>query len=430
MLPQFGDASKLAPPFTLVVKYYVTSLAFFITGVALTLVNYRDLDAFYFQPHILSITHILALGWITMIMSGAMFQLIPVSFHVRVFSISMAYLQYFLLTLGTIGMAAEFYVFNTGAVFVVSASLAFVALVIFGLNVSVTLLRADKLNITGYHYLTAIVFLLIAISIGIMLALNLRYGFLDVNHIEILKVHVHVAIVGFITLVIFGAVYQLIPMFSLAYEFSQTFGWIAYALTIIGVIGYAMGTVFGQNALIAQFGSVVMAAGVFAFLIQCRIIFQKRMRKRLDVGMKQTVMSLVFLGVAAFLLAFSSLVRRPLGLDPDRIAFAVSFLVFYGYIGSLILGQMLKIGPFLTWLHKYSDKVGVANVPALHEMVDRRSARLQFRLWSLGVPLAALGMILRQNIILLIGCSAMFLASLAFLFVQYKIFMKEPAKAG
>ncbi len=430
MLPQFGDAGKLAPPFRLVVTYYVTSLAFFITGVFLTLVNFRDLKGFYFQPHILAITHILALGWITMIISGAMFQLIPVSFHVRVFSISMAYLQYFLLTLGTIGMAAEFYVFNTGVIFVVSASLAFVALVIFGINVLVTLLRAENLNITGYHYLTAMVFLLLAVSIGIVLALNLRFGFLDVNHIEILKVHAHVAIVGLITMVVFGAIYQLVPMFSLAYDFSQSFGWLAYFLTTLGLIGYGTAVVIGGSEFIAKTGTVFMAAGVFAFLVQCRIIFRKRMRKRLDTGLRQTVVSLMFLGAIAAIVIVTSLIRRPAHLSADRIAFIVGFLVFYGYAGMLVMGQMLKIGPFLTWLHKYSDKVGIRDVPALHEMVDQRLARLQFRVWTAGVPTAALGMILRDNLMLFTGCAAMFAASAIFLVVQYKIFLKEPVKVS
>ncbi len=112
----------------------------------------------------------------------------------------------------------------------------------------------------------------------------------------------------------------------------------------------------------------------------------------------------------------------------DLLFEATGFLVFYGYVGSLIMGQMFKIGPFLTWLHKYSDKVGIEDVPALHEMVDQRSARLQFILWSFAVPFAALGMALRHDIMTLIGCSSMSLGSIIFLFAQYKIFLKEPVK--
>ena len=419
---QFGDAAKLTPPFRLVATYFVTSLAFFLAGVFLTLINYTDFQGFYFQPHILAITHTLALGWITMIISGAMYQLIPVVFRVRVFSISLAYFQYCVLTFGAIGMIYGFYEFNISMGFVVFASLAYLGVVTFVFNVLMSMTKVKEWNITGVHFMTAMVFLFIAVSVGLILALNLQFGFLMVNHLEILKVHAHIAIVGFVTLVIFGAVYQLVPMFSLSYGFPRLFGWIAYILIVFGLAAYGIAITFGDNTKSADLFSLAMAAGIFAFLVQAAIILKKRVRRKLDAGLKQTVVSFVYLGLATVIMVVSIIWNPWKEIPLSNITLAVSFFIFFGYIGSLILGQMLKIGPFLVWLHKYSDKVGISDVPSLHEMVDQRLAYIQLFLWSAAVPVATVAIILSDMPLLFAGCSAMMMSAIIFVFVQYKIF--------
>jgi hypothetical protein len=421
---QFGDAAKLTPPFRLVATYFVTSLAFFLAGVFLTLINYTDFQEFYFQPHILAITHTLALGWITMIISGAMYQLIPVVFRVRVFSITLAYFQYYVLTVGAIGMIYGFYKFNISMGFVVFASLAYLGVVTFVLNVLMSMTKVKEWNITGVHFITAMIFLFIAVSVGLILALNLQFGFLMVNHLEILKVHAHIAIVGFVTLVIFGAVYQLVPMFSLSYDFPKLFGWIAYILIVSGLTAYGILITFWDNTKLADLSSLVMAAGIFAFLFQVAIILKKRVRRKLDAGLKQTVVSFGYLGLATAIVVISIVWNLWKDIPRSNVALAVSFFIFFGYIGSLILGQMLKIGPFLVWLRKYSDKVGISDVPSLHEMVDQRLAYLQLFLWSTAVPVATLAIVLSDMPILFAGCAAMMLSAIIFVFVQYKIFRR------
>ena len=419
---QPGDAAKLTPPFKLVATYFITSLIFFVAGVFLTFINFRDFQGFYFQPHILAITHALALGWITMIISGAMYQLIPVVFRVRVFSISLAYVQYFALTLGAIGMIFSFYAFNIGSGFVTHAAAAYLGIVIFVFNIFATFTRVKEWNITALYLLTAMVFLFIAVSVGLILVLNLQFGFLMINHLEILKVHAHIAIVGFVTMVIFGATYQLIPMFSLSYDFSRWSGWLAYFLIVLGLVAYGVSITFGDNTKLADMFSLVMAAGIFAFLVQVAIILKKRVRRKLDAGLTQTVVSFVYLGLAS-LIVVMSILSNPWGEIPtSNIALAAGFFIFYGYIGSLILGQMLKIGPFLVWLHKYSDKVGIAEVPSLHDMVDQRLAYLQLFLWSAAVPVATVAIILSGMTVFFAACAAMMLSAIIFVFVQYKVF--------
>src|SRR5690606_41348049 len=70
-----------------------------------------------------------------------------------------------------------------------------------------------------------------------------------------------------------------------------------------------------------------------------------------------------------------------------------SYLIFFGFISMLIVGQMYKILPFLTWYHKYSSIAGLEKVPTLREMYNEKLSYISFALMLaavIGVPVFAL----------------------------------------
>ena len=46
---------------------------------------------------------------------------------------------------------------------------------------------------------------------------------------------------------------------------------------------------------------------------------------------------------------------------------------------------MYKITPFLTWLHRYADLVGLEQVPGLDDLYNRRLALAGYGFWNAGV---------------------------------------------
>jgi hypothetical protein len=46
---------------------------------------------------------------------------------------------------------------------------------------------------------------------------------------------------------------------------------------------------------------------------------------------------------------------------------------------------MYKITPFLTWLHRYADLVGLEQVPSLNDLYNRRLALAGYGFWNAGV---------------------------------------------
>ena len=93
----------------------------------------QDFTGHYFHPHILAITHLMALGWATMIIFGASHQLVPVLIESDLHSNTLAYASFALAGLGIPLLVYGFFAFNlgwpaqVGGSLVLGAILAFIA---------------------------------------------------------------------------------------------------------------------------------------------------------------------------------------------------------------------------------------------------------------------------------------------------------------
>ena len=101
------------------------------------------------------------------------------------------------------------------------------------------------------------------------------------------------------------------------------------------------------------------------------------------------------------------------------------FTVLFGCITLLIIGMMYKVVPFLVWFHKYSDKVGKEKVPLLKDMFSERIGSIQFWLINIGVPNVMVGLYLENQIIVGIGLTIMFIASLLFGYNMFTVFTRK-----
>src|SRR3989304_9901023 len=107
-------ASTLAPPFSMVSKYFIASVLSFVLLCGLMVLFSADIHGHHFQPKLLAMTHIATLGWITMVIFGAMFQLVPVVLEVRLFSARLGEIQFWIYTAGTAGLGYGFWFFHVG----------------------------------------------------------------------------------------------------------------------------------------------------------------------------------------------------------------------------------------------------------------------------------------------------------------------------
>ena len=92
--------SQNAPSPKVVIPHFVFGGLVWLVVTLLITFNSEAFTQHFFNPVLLSITHLLALGWITMVIFGALYQLIPVIVEVKLYSEKLAVFSFVLLGLG------------------------------------------------------------------------------------------------------------------------------------------------------------------------------------------------------------------------------------------------------------------------------------------------------------------------------------------
>jgi len=419
MIQPTSIAGMYSPPFRIVSKYFIATIISFLLFNFMLLLNYNYISGHHFQPRILAITHIATLGFITMIIFGAMFQLVPVVLEVKLFSTILAEIQFWIYTAGVFLLVIKFWNFNLSLLFIIPALLLSTAIVLFSINIILSMIKGKNWNITGTYLASALFWLLITALAGYLLSKNLDKPFFKISHLQYLRLHAITAFVGWVGLVIMGVSYKLIPMFTLSHGYKLTAGKISLVLINIGLLGINWIMHYPDTAIYNLiFGSFVFA-GILVYLFQIFTIFKKRIRKKLDVGLKFSALSFIMM-FCVTMFNFSFLFYDYESIT--NLTLVYGLLVLEGVFGLLIVGQMYKIVPFLVWYHKYSSKVGLENVPMLKDMFNENLAEYQMYLMFAGIIISVLGLILKLNLFETIGFALLFASSLIFVFNMYKIF--------
>ncbi len=415
-------ASKMSPSFRMVSKYFITSIVFFILLNILLVLEYNNIHGHYFQPILLALVHITTLGWITMIIFGAMFQLVPVVLEVKLFSEKLGEIQFWIYLAGVIGLVTAFWSFDTGLHMAVSASLLVVAILIFIFNISASMAKVKKWNITGIYLIAALFYLLSTAAAGILMAINLGYPFIQGDHLQYLKLHVDVAFIGWVLIVIMGVSYKLIPMFSLSHGYSQKSSVFAFILVNTGLLGITTVMHYKIIPYIYYFFTALIGLGILFFLHQIYLILKRRLRKKFDIGMKHSIIAFsvllldTILGLFLVMYSFNDLTIEL------NLILLYGFMSLIGFFSILTVGQLYKILPFLVWYHKFSSKVGKEPVPLLKEMFNEKLAKIEMYFLVAGFTGGAIGIALYIDTLMLISFILMLTGTLIFAYNMYSIY--------
>lgn len=421
MIQSSSIASAYSPPFRIVSKYFITAIVAYVILNFLLLLYHSDIYGHHFNPKILAITHTATLGWITMIIFGALFQLVPVVLEVKLFSEVLAEIQFWIYLIGVIGLIYCLWFFETGLYMDISAILLNVAVLIFSFNIMVTFTRVKKWNITGWYLVSAIFYLIVTAIAGLLLAINLGNPYIKIDHLQYLNLHAHVAFIGWVSMVIMGVTYKLIPMFTLSHGYKMIYARWAFGLINIGLIGINTIFHFKDTTFLYYLFTPMIALGILFFLVQVSIIFKNRVRKKLDTGLKFSSYAYLMLGLTTVLGTFIAIIDYQKILNLTLI---YGYMIIFGYISMLIVGQMYKIVPFLVWYHKYSSKVGIEKVPMLKEMFNERYAVYGLYLMIAAIIGSIYSFTFISEIGLMVSFSIMLLSSLIFSFNMITIFRK------
>src|SRR5581483_11403794 len=166
-----------------------------------------------------------------------------------------------------------------------------------------------------------------------------------------LAAHVHLAAVGFATFTAMGVGSRLFPMVLLAHGYAERpLAWIG-PVAGAGLAALAAGELAAARPL-ALAGGSALAAGLAGYVALVRDYYRRRVRRRLDPA-------------AAAALGLWVLWRP--GFDP-RLAAAYGVTGIVGWLTLLVAGMYQKIVPFLTWLHRFSARLGEPGVPRIADL--------------------------------------------------------------
>ena len=367
--PGIGAGAASAPPFMLPGEHFSAALVFLLLGAAGLIVIAPELAAGAFlSPRVAGVTHLFTLGWITTSIMGALYQFLPVALGKPIRSQRLAHVTFALYVPGLATFVAG--LLFTVPTLIVAGAVAFgCGVLIFVGNLGATLRASKRRDVTWWALAWADAFLLVTLVLGLALAGNLRWAYLGDARLTALGVHLHVALAGWVLLVMIGVAHRLLPMFLLSHGAGDRFARAAVALVAAGA--GALAVLHHAPALLSHWlPAGLIASGCVAFLLQARAFYAHRHRPALDPGMRLAAAALGMLAIGV-VLAWPVV----LGAASPRLMTAYVLAVVLG-ITLFVAAHYYKIVPFLVWYHRFGPLAGKRPVPRVSELYSARVATL------------------------------------------------------
>jgi hypothetical protein len=372
------------PSVTLPLAYLaVAALAFVLAGLTLPALG-AELTGHYYHPRLLALVHVLALGWITLAILGASYQLIPVAIERPLWSERLARWQLAGLVAGIVGMVGHFWTgrwagLGWAAALVGGGALAHVA------NVALSLRAPARWTFTARSLALGLAGLTLTVAFGITLAVTRGRDVFPGGVLSAVHAHFHLALLGWIAPMILGVAARVYPMFLLAPAPGGRGARVQLWGLGLGVPALAVGLLLGRAPLLVP-GAIAVAAALTAHAMWVVGFARGRKRPAFDCGLRFALTGTACLAPGA---ALGLALALGAGGGP-RVAMAYATLALGGWVSFTIAGMMLKIVPFLVWYRVYAPRAGREPVPTLAQLSWPSAERLAYGLLAAGTPALAL----------------------------------------
>jgi hypothetical protein len=397
----FAISKDFAPPLKLVSPFFKIGVAFYLFAM-IALISFSA-NFSYQEMAVAGWVHLFLLGFVMVIIFGAMAQLIPVVLEVGHAVVDLYYVILPLLAVGTVTMVFGFWfqpaLLSYGGLLVLSS------MIIFALEAFATLRKSTIETLTVKTVAISNSYLLLGIITGFVIALGFS-GAISVDTDSVLKAHVYAVLGGFVLLTIMGLSMTLLPMFSLAHGFDETPIKRGFNYVTVGVGLVFIGAVVGIDTLL-WLGYITTAIGVLFYMQQIYLIYTLVVRKEMDIWAKSMIFGFSSL-IGSLLLGIISF------LPNANEAWLHASLWFFmvGFIGFLINGHLYKIVPFLVWFERFSPLVGKEKVPMLHEMYPKSQSSMMFWYSSIGTVIGGVGLLTQNEFMFKAGASLLMIGAI------------------
>ncbi|MDX5363563.1 MAG: hypothetical protein LPJ91_05350 [Pseudazoarcus pumilus] len=372
------------PPLHVPVRFMLTAPLFGVAAGLLLLAAPEALSSRW-EPAAFALTHLLAVGFMLLVMCGALFQILPVVCGVAIAGGTvLATAVHVALSVGA-GLLAGGLGSGQPALIQAGGALLGLAAALFVLAVAIGLWGRGVALDTQRDLRVALLGLGVAVLLGATLAMVLS-GRLALPFGVLLELHVGWALLGGAGMLLAATSWIVIPMFQItpAYPGWMTRGWALAVFVLLVLWSAVMG--LGQ-ARVANVLLLLPLALAALFAVTTLLLQQRSRRSAGDATTRAFRMAmLTFLAG----LACAAVARM---LPDGRWAVMAGVLLLYGGFSGVIQGMLYKIVPFLCWLNLSQAGLRAPNVKKLQ---PDRPVMLQARIHLLALAAVALAVVSAQ----------------------------------
>jgi hypothetical protein len=400
--------------YAVTVANYLAAALFFLALGAMIFYSRETFAGHYFQPRILAITHIAALGWGTCMIFGAYYQLVPVILETELYSTGLAWLSWATLLPGVICLVYAFWVFAPGIHMEAGALLVLISIVIFTVDIYLTAAKTKRQTIQEDFILTACLFLSFTALLGTALVFNFTMAFLPQGQLHYLRIHAHLGLAGWFLLTIIGISSKLVPMFLVSSYKNDKLLRASYYLIVAALILFMTDSYFFGLNVKTYFIAAIGVAGIGCYLLYISKCIRCRIKRHIDLPMKHSLLSFILLGTGIVCIPFVIYYYLHHNQMGTKVTLIYGIILIMGWITALILGQTFKTLPFIVWSKHYEHLAGKARIPMPSDLFKINLLRLQMIAFILFCTGFIAGCAFNSSVLIGIGCVALLIAAAAY----------------
>ena len=354
-------------------------------------------------PVSLAMVHLLTIGWLTLLMFGALFQFVPVITSRKLSSQTLPLVTLIGVEGGLALMVGGFCALGrsawAGPLLPMGGGVVIAALVVGGATLLVPLatkrpMAKRPMALSARFVLAGLAFLLLTVLLGLSFALALTVPATGPVLAPLLAdgvaYHALAGFGGWFTLTAIGVSYELLPMFMLA---PHERGAIGAAVLWIGAGGFLAAFAAGLAAAVwpagwiaglEQVGRLAIVLALGLYLADVVRMYRGRRRRQIELHNRAAIGAFIALGLAVLLAIGAVATDRLADLAPSLV-----LLLLLGWLSGLGLTQLYKVVAFLSWLSRFGGQLGRGPVPRVQDLVNEPGAAGFFILYFAAVAAAA-----------------------------------------
>jgi hypothetical protein len=401
-------------PLSLPFRFFVAALVFLAGSWTLLFLDADVAVTFQGGPGMtLGAIHFLTLGVFAMTAIGASCQLLPVVTRRPLAAVWPVKAIFWTLVPGILLLTYAM-TYSEVPLLIAGGILVATALTGYAVLLCVNLVGAHGLGLVRAYAWGSLLSLVAIAVIGVLLALNYRYGFIE-SHMDLAAAHVALAAYGFMGLLVLGLSQILIPMFALSKEPSRRLGTVAL-VAAVAAIGLAVAGLFVAVDAVVVAGAAAGLVAVGAHLLAMERSLAGRMRRRLGLSFLLVrgawalmVLSILLAGLTAS------------GWAGPWAATLFGFVLLYGWLLTFLVAILQRIMPFLGALH--AARAG-GRPPLVSQLTSARALQVHAIGHVVALVAVGAGITAEQVLLVRIGAGAGILSAAALVWFGASVLLR------